>query len=464
MTILFVSDHYKPTVNGIVSHIVAVREELQKRGHRVIILTTKPRGKKKIREKDVYYVPSVPFLLHPTDSFALPYYPRLEKKIAKLPIDIVHNHLFITGYAGLRIARKRKIPSVVTLHTLFREYAQTLPPAKKEIVTNVFTDILARNYLDKFDGVIAPSQKAADELKRLAISSPVHLINNGIDLHTFTGPTKKTKTDITHNRPTVIITGRIAKGKNIDIAAKSILLVKKRIPNIQLIIVGDGAQRTKIEDFIVSHNLHDTIKITGFVDQETVAEITKASDLFLFTSSMDTLPTAILEAVAAGKPIVAVKNPALSETVHDGKNAIVTPLSPRKIAHAICTILSDEKKKEDFSAYSKLLSEQFSIKECASQLEALYAKMIEQKKLENTFDILKQQSRFKLHNFNVTKSVAYLILSFLLLLVTTMIYSSATTTDSIQITPQKTRLSSMVQKIKAEVTSLSDYITPYSVN
>lgn len=164
MTILFVSDHYKPTVNGIVSHILALREELQKRGHRVIILTTKQKGRK--REKDVFFLPSVPFILHPTDSFALPFAPYLENKLSRLPIDIVHSHLFMTGYAGTRIARKRQIPSVVTLHTLFREYMQTLPPANKEIVTNVFTDMVARNYLDKYDGVIAPSQKALSELKK----------------------------------------------------------------------------------------------------------------------------------------------------------------------------------------------------------------------------------------------------------------------------------------------------------
>lgn len=238
---------------------------------------------------------------------------------------------------------------------------------------------------------------------------------------------------------------------------------KKYIPDIQLIIVGDGAQRNTIEEFILAHDLHDTITITGFLDQEAVADITRSADLFLFTSSMDTFPTAVIEAITAGKPIVAVKNPALCETVHNGKNGIITSSNPQKIANAIKTILVDEKLRMQFSNYSKQLSQQFSITACADKLEALYTKVIEEKKIENKQKIEQSAYQFKLHDFNVPKAIAYLTTCFILLLGTAIIYSSAVTPASAKETPKRGKISVMVQRIKTEVkNTLSDYIATYS--
>ena len=91
MNILFASDHYTPSINGIVTHILLLRRELEKRGHNVYILTARRPDSKD--EKNVIYTPSVNFPLHKVDQIPIPFTPNVTKRLNDLKIDIIHNHL-----------------------------------------------------------------------------------------------------------------------------------------------------------------------------------------------------------------------------------------------------------------------------------------------------------------------------------------------------------------------------------
>ena len=385
MNILFVTDHYTPTVNGIVRHIVSIKQELKKRGHTIYIVAP-PTRKKIEKEPNVFRLPAaIPFPLKKGDLFTLPFDPRIENKLLKTPIDIVHSHLLLTGFMGIRIAQKKNIPTVVTLHTLWRHYIDWMVPWGEKKIKYRISDWAARNYFNQYDSIIAPSSKAIDALLEAKVKTPVHLIYNGIDIKTF----KKAKTmDLSKltsatktKRPTIIMTGRIDKGKNADLAIRAIYKLKKQIPEVLFIMVGDGSEREKIESLLNKYNLKNNVIITGFVDQSMIASLNKSADVALFTSDTDTLPTVLIEAAASGKPVVSVYDKAVVDIVRHEKNGYLVPKDTQAIADALQRLLTNQNLRKQYGIKSESIASDFSITKNAIQLEKLYKELTDKNKI-----------------------------------------------------------------------------------
>ena len=377
MNILFTTDSYSPQINGIVFHVLNLKKELEKRGHKVYVVIPKIKGKNN-NGKEIFSLPAIPFMPRAKDMLTFPFSPSIEKKISKINFDIVHNHTFLTGYFGLSIAKKQQIPSLVTFHTLMRHYVDWILPWAKTI-THPVANMVARDYFGEHNLVIAPSKKAEKELQKAHVKTPIKLLNNGITTDLF----KNADTDLFINkffidtkRPLVTISGVLEKGKNVDLALKGIDIARKTIPNIQLAIIGDGKERKKIENMIIKLGLQRNAFITGFLSQKLIASANKASDLILFTSDTDTFPTVIVEALFSGKPIVAVKDMAIEQLVHHEVNGIIVPKNPLAIGKAITALLSDKKKQQVFSRESLKMSNKFSLKNYVDEIEKIYLDLI----------------------------------------------------------------------------------------
>jgi len=373
LTILLTTDHYPPAVNGIVSHVLMLREELQKRGHRVIVIAPEL-DKKQRKEKDVFFFPAFPFPVSAKVRFIIPFDFEIEKKILSYPIDIVHNHLFLTGYFGMRIAEKKKIPTVATFHTFLRQYVDWIAPWAKSI-THPVANLVGRDYFKDNSFVIAPSVKAVDELHKMRVKPPVHLLHNGIELHLFRDATPDAFREaffIDIRRPLIVITGILETGKNISLAIRSIQKLRKSIPAVQLVIIGDGKKRKALEKMIFKNGLARHVFITGFIDRKLIASANKAAHVILFTSDTDTFPTVVLEALASAKPIVAIRDKAVSELIQNEKNGFLVAKNPTSIATALEKIITDDSYAKELGKQSLLLSKKFSMKIYADKLEKLY--------------------------------------------------------------------------------------------
>lgn len=178
MKILFVTDQYKPAVNGIVTHLVLLREELLKRGHEVWIVAPYF-GKKTEPEEHVLRLPSVVFPPRPVDRFTIPFNRKIEKQLADLHFDVVHNQLFLMGYLGSRLAKKQNLPNLTTLHTPFTQFVRwSFPYLLKYSLPTL--NFLMRRYFKNYDLVLCPSARSADELLDAHIKAPVKILHNGI--------------------------------------------------------------------------------------------------------------------------------------------------------------------------------------------------------------------------------------------------------------------------------------------
>jgi len=374
-----VTDQYPPFVGGVARHVLLVKTELEKRGHTITVLTT-DFGKKKV-ETNVYTLPSVPFPLRRLDPMVIPFNPELESKLEKLPFDIVHNHLFMSGFMGLRIAKKKTIPSLVTLHLLFNTYVNWILPFPKTWYP--FTDRVARYYFNKHDAVDAPSTKAYKELQRLHLSAELKLIYNGINLPDPRNVNENLFFDTFHvdkKDPLIAIIGRIDPEKNVDLTVKAVAKVRMKIPNIKLAIVGDGQLRPQVEKVVDALDMRKSVLFTGYVDQAMVASINKASQIILFASVGDTLPTVLIEGMSLEKPIIAVNDLAIVDLVHNKKNGIIVNKSADEMAEGIITLLEDDKLRLQYGKASYEFSKAFSIQNHVDNLENFYRELIEKKK------------------------------------------------------------------------------------
>ncbi len=377
MTILFTTDQYQPNVNGIVTHILLLREELQKRGHRVLILTPKF-GRRYKKEKDVFYLPSIPMPLRAKDLITIPFDPITERKLKKIQIDIVHNHLFLTGFLGMTIAEKKNIPTLATYHTFLRNYADWIVPWARSI-THPTANWVAREYFGNHQVVIAPSEKAVDELRQAKVKAPIQHIYNGIQLQPFYDATPDIFLRTFHlekAKPLVVIAGTLEAGKNVDLAIYTMTELIKKIPEVHLAIVGDGKQKKNLQRLIDALGMKKHITITGFVNKDLIASANKAADVVLFTSDTDTFPTVVIEAIAAGKPVVSVRDKAVEGLVRHGENGLMTNKNPIHIAKALSTILKNPDLSKSYGKKSLTLSQKFSIEKYVDELEKVYKKLL----------------------------------------------------------------------------------------
>lgn len=385
MRILFVTDQYKPAVNGIVTHLILLREELEKREHEVWIVAPNF-GKKTEPEPHVLRLPSVVFPPRPVDRFTIPFNRNVEKQLADLHFDVVHNQLFLMGYLGSRLAKKQNLPNLTTLHTPFTQFVRwSFPYLLRYSLPSL--NFLMRRYFRHYDLVLCPSARSADELLEAHIKAPVKVLHNGIKLDRFEKANSKLFYEtfkVEKKRPIISWVGRVESGKNADLAVLAHKEVIKKVPDALLVIVGGGILLEKTRLLVQKERLEESVLFTNVQKSEIVASLNKAAQLFLFTSDTDNLPTVVIEAMACGIPIVALRDKAVLDLVEEGENGYFTTKDSHDIAKKTLEILTDSKKQKKLGEESHKKSLGFSVEKYTDTLLAIYEKLIAEHKKNRT--------------------------------------------------------------------------------
>lgn len=376
MNILLATDDFLPKTNGIVSQVLLLKEELEKRNHRVLILT--PRYYQEKNEKNVLRIPAVPFPLRPYDRIFYPSNKKIEKYLEENHIDIIHNHGYLTGLLSLKIAKKRGIPCVVTFHTIFEEHIKSISPLIAKNATSVI-DLVAKHYLQQHDVVIAPSIKAKKSIDRSKAKAHTLVLHNGVNLQYIQSISSQKflkKYHLDPQNPLIILVGRIDHGKNVDIAVKAFKKVIKAVPSARLAIIGDGLERKKIQKLITRLGLKSHVFITGFIDYELVISATKNAAFCIMTSEVDTLPTVAIEAIACGKTMVAIEDEAIKPIIKHNVNGILTSKNIENVAENIIKVLDNNALRMRLEKAAFEASQNFSIGDYVTTLEHIYYELL----------------------------------------------------------------------------------------
>ncbi|MEK7184926.1 MAG: glycosyltransferase, partial [Patescibacteria group bacterium] len=214
--------------------------------------------------------------------------------------------------------------------------------------------------------IICPSTNTQKRLDKYGINNTI-VINNGIEESFFVKPLQKSLAV-----PTLVYTGRLDREKNpfelLGVARE----LKKIIPNFVFLILGSGLLFQKMRNQATRLKLDENITFTGTIERNLIPEIYKSVHLFITTSVSEVMPLSILEAMASGIPIIALKKSGLEEIVIDNKTGYLCGNNPRKIAEKVKAILSSSKEYSILSLNTYKYAQNFTVKKTAEKLCDLY--------------------------------------------------------------------------------------------
>lgn len=319
----FFTDTYFPQVSGVATSIRTLKNELEKQGHEVYIFTTTDPDADEF-EKDIVRMPSVPFISF-TDRRIVVRGLWFAYQIAKeLELEIIHTHTeFGTGFLGKMVANRLRIPVIHTYHTMYEDYLHYI--ANGKVVRPSHVKHFIKMFVNHSTGVVCPSKRVVDTLKRYEVDVPMRIIPTGIDVSRFSRPdiTKKDTDQLRdklglHTDDLMILSlSRISYEKNIHVIVQQFPEVLMSYPNARLVIVGKGPYREDLEELSRQLGVEDYIQFTGEVPHEDVAYYYHAADYFVSASTSETQGLTYAEAIASGTQCIVEGNDYLNQLLND---------------------------------------------------------------------------------------------------------------------------------------------------
>lgn len=326
MNVLMFTNTYLPIVGGVSESVQRLKTRLQKEGHRVLVVAPKLQGQPR-HESDVVRVAAVQHFNGSDFSLPVPIPGQLYEAIEAFDPDIVHSHHpFLLGDTAARAAQTYGLPLVFTHHTLYEHYTHYVPGDSPRMQR--FAVALSTEYTRLCDAVIAPSESVRDLLHLRGAKDAVHVVPSGVDTHRFSrgdGAQLRRRMGIPADAYVVGHVGRLAREKNLPFLAKAVARLLVKQPRTHFLVVGDGGARMVMHEAAVSAGVADRFHFTGKLHDQTLIDAYHAMDVFAFASHSETQGMVLVEAMAAGLPVVAVNAPGVREVLEHGKNGWLLP-------------------------------------------------------------------------------------------------------------------------------------------
>ncbi len=375
MKIALFSDTFPPQVNGVAHTVYRFALALTEAGHEVRVFTVSGHKAETLKKPaqehlTVHYFPSLPALVYPGERAGIPFAGALAAVKAFAP-DIIHTHTpFSVGLNAVRCARALKVPLVGTHHTFFDHYLQYVYLDYSWARTASWK--LTVRYYNYCDLVTSPTRTLAHSLKTHGLTKPIGIIPNMLDTDFFTpgapAPAKIPRT--------ICYMGRLSYEKSVDDAIAAAALVMEQLPDTRLIIVGDGPERKTLEDQAERLGISANIAFTGYLRGTELVQKLQEADVFITGSKSENMPLALLEAMAVGLPIVAVRSLGLEEILRHEENALlVAPGKPEELAAAALRLLQDNPLHARFSKAAREMSLIYSKQAVLEQIIRVYERL-----------------------------------------------------------------------------------------
>lgn len=352
MKILFVSDVYFPRVNGVSTSIRTFVQCLQQLGHEVHLIA--PDYRAADQSKDSQWIRRIParrIYFDPEDRF-MRYTAALEQvqALRREKYDLLHIHTpFVAHYLGLKLSKLLNIPCVVTYHTFFEDYLQHYLPWLPRSFGCHIARMVSRLQCNAVDGVIAPSQPLLEVLQRYGVQTPTEVIPTGLPQACFdqaNGTNFRAAHGIAPDRPLMLYLGRVAFEKNIDFLLRMTAELRKKQPNVLLLVAGEGPAEASLRQTSDELELQNNIKFIGYLDRDTQLNACySAADVFVFSSKSETQGLVLLEAMAQGVPVVAIAELGTRSILVEGEGAAIAPEDEVLFAGRVHELLADAPKR-----------------------------------------------------------------------------------------------------------------------
>lgn len=322
MKILLATDLYAPTVNGVVTSTVSLKQALENLGHEVRVLTLADEAYIDL-DKNIYAVSSLNIdKIYPGARIKLLKDRSIIKEIVHWAPDLIHTQSeFSTFKMAKYLAHFLDIPIVHTYHTIYEDYTHYFSPTKKtgrKIVASV-----TKKLMEDVEAVIAPTQKVERMLEEYGVAQPVTVIPTGIQLEQFQRTFTEEELLQLRNRYNIpkeafllVSLGRLGKEKNIEELLSFLSHIKQ---TVYFLIAGDGPHRGHLMAYTKELGLTDRVIFTGMIPPKEVAIYYQVADLFVSASTSETQGLTYIEALASGVPALCRADESIQNVIINGQ-------------------------------------------------------------------------------------------------------------------------------------------------
>ena len=287
------------------------------------------------------------------------------------PLHVVH--LVALGFP---VATRK--PLVVTIHDMgpftHPEYFALSPPW-------IYRRSL-RQVVAQADAIICVSQATADELVGYVsrtngpgIADRVHVVHEGVEPRFFADPDPTCLQTVRglpdHGVPFVLTAGKISPRKNVEGVVQALARLADAIPHHLVVVGGDGWDTETVKTVVKSSGIADRIHLVGYVSDEQLHALYGAASAYVHPSLLEGFGLTVLEAMAAGCPVVTSNRSSLPEVAGDAA-VLVNPLNVDEIAEAIRNVCEDAEFSRELVERGRARAHYFSWSRCATRVAEIY--------------------------------------------------------------------------------------------
>ena len=313
-------------------------ESLSQLGHKVTIISVDIRFRWHWRKLgvthqiidgvNVYDLFCIPYALlfflptHLKHKFYAFLYKRLCKKVIQtggIP-DVIYAHYLNYMYYGIQLQKELNVPLVGIEH--WSEMG------KKEIQPSTLQRALQiYSQLDQL--IVVSSALKQNILNNIPLQTPIHIVNNMVGNEFRYTPVQS------HHPLTLVSTGSLIQRKGYDLLIEALAQIPDLPQDWQLLIIGDGILKSKLEKTITDKGLQQHIHLVGRKNKQQIADIFHNSDFFVLPSRSETFGVVYIEALACGLPVIATNCGGPSDIVYQENGLIVPNENIAALADAI---------------------------------------------------------------------------------------------------------------------------------
>jgi len=355
--IIQVTAHYPPHLGGMGNCVKAIADKLNEKQYHVQVITSNIKNGDDYISKSKYpvaYLKSIEIAHTPIIFFLI-------LKLLLIPKNsIIHLHIaqaYVPEIVYL-ISKIKNIPYIAHVHIDVDpsgRFGFLLQPYKKIILAEVLKN--ASRII-----CLSNSQKEIIVKKYKLQKKYIEIIPNGVSKSFFVK-----RTIVKKEVPTVLFVGRLSPQKNIPRLIKAVSLMKQKV---HLQIVGRGEEYKKIKKLIKELNLSNITILGKKIDKELI-KIYKQADIFALPSNKEGVPLVLLEAMAAGLPIVASDIYGVNELLNNTGILVQKP-SPKTFAIALDKLITDIEMQKKLSQKAQKKARLFSWNNILAKIEKIY--------------------------------------------------------------------------------------------
>jgi glycosyltransferase involved in cell wall biosynthesis len=382
LRILKLSHGYPPTISGVTLVVRKFARAMVHRGHTVRVITASESRKpyqaedRGVQLKRIFAFPNPFWREGPIPFISMQ---DLKQEVAAFKPDVIHTHEgALLGNQLLRLKGEMEVPVVSSSYYLPRYVTHYLTWGSR-LINNIMWKYAVWHF-NQFDRVIYSTPTQRDLYIENGLQAPTTVISNGLDTNRYKpGEEGVPEVSARYNLPTgprVIFVGRLMKDKKIDVLLEAMARVCAQ-HDAHLLLVGRGDEKPELQRLADERCIKDRVHFLGFVREEDLPALYRASDLFAITSISEVQSIPTLQAAATALPIVAADAAALPELVADGVNGfLVPPDDVSATAQAILRIISDPAYAESLGQASLAVGREHAEERSFERYENFYEMMV----------------------------------------------------------------------------------------